>query len=212
VPGRQKTLCSASSSVKARSSAQGARQQVEGSLNALLSQRTSNDRLIERNRPKHHNETLTWSAFTRMLLYFFTKDLTSGNELIVSLQSADPDLNLPKTLRRALSEGFWRFSPKLLQATLTTYLATYTYPDNPEFAFIGPTYAVDGSIFPLIQAIYWPKTRDTIKNVKLHLFARLSDALTRFWKISKHWLHTLADCLSRPYTPDIVCLLNKYAV
>ena len=43
-------------------------------------------------------------------------------------------------------------------------------------------------------------------------FARLNDALTRFWKISKHWLHTLADCLSRPYTSDIVHLLNKYAV
>ncbi len=43
-------------------------------------------------------------------------------------------------------------------------------------------------------------------------FARLNDALTRFWKISKHWLHTLDDCISRPYTPDVVRLLNKYAV
>jgi hypothetical protein len=43
-------------------------------------------------------------------------------------------------------------------------------------------------------------------------FARLNDALTRFWKISKHWLHILADCLSRPYTSDVVHLLNKYAV
>ena len=132
---------------------------------------------IEQDRPKHHNETLTWSAFTRMLLYFFTKDLTSGNELIVSLQSADPDLRLPKTSRRALSEGFWRFSPQLLQDTLTTYLATYTYPENPELAFIGPAYAVDGSVFPLIQAIYWPKTRDTIKNVKLHLKFSLTSAI-----------------------------------
>jgi hypothetical protein len=43
-------------------------------------------------------------------------------------------------------------------------------------------------------------------------FARLNDSLIRFWKISKHWLHTLADCLSRPYTSDAVHLLNKYAV
>ena len=43
-------------------------------------------------------------------------------------------------------------------------------------------------------------------------FARLNDTLTRFWKISKHWLHTLADCLSRPFTSDIIRLLNKYAV
>lgn len=132
---------------------------------------------IEHDRPKHQNEELTWSDFTRMLVYFFTKDLTSGNELIVSLQSADSDLGLPKTSRRALSEGFWRFSPKLLQNTLNTYLTTYTYPNIPELAFIGPTYAVDGSLFPLVQAIYWPKTRDVIRNVKLHLKFALTSAI-----------------------------------
>ena len=132
---------------------------------------------IEQDRPKHHNEDLTWSAFVQILVYFFTKDHLSGNELIVSLQSADPNLGLPKTSRRALSEGFWRFSPKLLQNALTTYLATYTYPEIPELSFVGPTYAVDGSLFPLIQSIYWPKTRDVIKNVKLHLKFSLTSAV-----------------------------------
>jgi len=132
---------------------------------------------IEHDRPKHHNEDLTWSAFVQILVYFFTKDLLSGNELIVSLQSADPNLGLPKLSRRALSEGFWRFSPNLLQGTLTKFLAAFAYPENPELAFIGPTYAVDGSVYPLIQAIYWPKTRDTIKNVKLHLKFSLTSAI-----------------------------------
>src|SRR6266496_2094048 len=132
---------------------------------------------IEHDRPKHHNEDLTWSAFVQVLVYFFTKDLLSGNELIVSLQSADPNLGLPKTSRRALSEGFWRFSPNLLQDTLTTYLTTYTYPEIPELSFVGPTYAVDGSLFPLIQSIYWPKTHDVIKNVKLHLKFSLTNAI-----------------------------------
>jgi hypothetical protein len=132
---------------------------------------------IEHDRPKHHNEDLTWSDFTRMLVYFFTNDRTSGNELIVALQSADPTLGLPKTSRRALSEGFWRFSPKLLQNTLTTYLTTDAYPNIPELAFIGPTYAVDGSLFPLIQSIYWPKTRDVSKNVKLQLKFSLTSAI-----------------------------------
>jgi hypothetical protein len=121
---------------------------------------------IEHDRPKHHNEELTWSDFTRMLVYFFTNDRTSGHELIVALQSADSELGLPKTSRRALSEGFWRFSPKLLQQVLTTYLTTAMYPANPELSFIGPTYAVDGRLFPLIQSIYWPKTRDVVQNVK----------------------------------------------
>jgi hypothetical protein len=132
---------------------------------------------IEHDRPKHHNEDLTWSDFTRILVYFFTNDRTSGNELIVALQSADPALGLPKTSRRALSEGFWRFSPELLQHVLTTYLTTATYPDIPELSFIGPTYAVDGSAFPLIQSIYWPKTRDIVKNVKLHLKFSLTRAI-----------------------------------
>ncbi len=132
---------------------------------------------IEHDRSKHHNEDLTWSDFTRILVYFFTNDRTSGNELIVALQSADPALGLPKTSRRALSEGFWRFSPKLLQNTLTTYLATHVYPKIPELAFIGPTYAVDGSLFPLIQSIYWPKKRDIIQNVKLHLKFSLTSAI-----------------------------------
>jgi len=132
---------------------------------------------IEDERPKHHNEDLTWSDFTRILVYFFTNDRTSGNELIVALQSADPALGLPKTSRRALSEGFWRFSPKLLQNVITTYLTTTTYPDIPELSFLGPAYAVDGSLFPLIQSMYWPKTRDVIKNVKLHLKFSLTSAI-----------------------------------
>jgi Transposase DDE domain len=133
---------------------------------------------IERDRPKHHNEDLTWSDFIRILVYFFTNNRTSGNELIVALQAADPDLDLPKTSRRALSEGFWRFSPKLLQQTLTAYLATTTYPDIPELSFIGPTYAVDGSLFPLIQSIYWPQTHDVVKNIKLHLKFSLTSAIS----------------------------------
>jgi hypothetical protein len=132
---------------------------------------------IEHDRPKHHNEDLTWSDFIRILVYFFTNDRTSGNELIVALQSVDPDLGLPKTSRRALSEGFWRFSPKLLQHVLTAYLTTATYPDIPELSFIGPTYAVDGSLFPLIQSIHWPQTRDVVKNVKLHLKFSLTNAI-----------------------------------
>jgi hypothetical protein len=132
---------------------------------------------IEHDRPTHHNEDFTWSDFVHILVYFFTKNLLSGNELIVSLQSADPALGLPKTSRRALSEGFWRFSPKLLQNALTTFLTTYAYPEIPELAFIGPTYAVDGSLFPLVQSIYWPKTRDVIKKVKLHLKFSLTSAI-----------------------------------
>src|SRR6266496_5771740 len=79
---------------------------------------------IEHDRPKHHNEELTWSDFTRMLVYFFTNDRTSGNELIVALQSADPELGLPKTSRRALSE--------------TSCRVTYTLPLHDATALLTP--------------------------------------------------------------------------
>jgi hypothetical protein len=185
---------------------------------------------IEHDRPKHQNDELTWSAFTQILMYFFTKDLLSGNELIVSLQSADPHLGLPKTSRRALSEGFWRFSPKRLQNVSQCILQPTHIQKSLRHHLLVQHMRLMAVFFPLIQSIYWPKTHDAIANVKLHLkfsddpcrstshlaiarlFARLNDALTRFWKISKHWPHTLADCLSRPFTSEIVHWLNKYAI
>ena len=42
--------------------------------------------------------------------------------------------------------------------------------------------------------------------------ANLNDIFARFWKISKHWLHTLAAYLYRPFTEDVVRILNKHAL
>jgi len=133
--------------------------------------------MLEQNRHVHHNEKLTWADFTRILVYFFTKDLVSANELIVALRTADPELGLPITSKRALSEGFWRFSPKLLQQVLTTCLATCTLPENPELSCVRTVYAVDGSLFPLVQAITWPNTQGTSKKIKLHLKFALHTAI-----------------------------------
>ncbi|HBY97230.1 MAG TPA: IS4 family transposase [Chloroflexi bacterium] len=36
--------------------------------------------------------------------------------------------------------------------------------------------------------------------------------LALFWKIPKHWLSTLADYLHRPFSPDVVAILNKRAL
>src|SRR5258706_10103533 len=94
---------------------------------------------IADDRPKHPNDDLTWSDCTRIRVYFCTNDRTSGNERIVTLQSVDPDLGRPKTSRRALSAGFWRFFPKLPQHVFTTYRTTAPYPVIPALAFIGPT-------------------------------------------------------------------------
>lgn len=42
--------------------------------------------------------------------------------------------------------------------------------------------------------------------------ARINQPLALFWKISKHWLATLADYLHRQFTSDVVKILNKHAL
>jgi len=48
------------------------------------------------------------------------------------------------------------------------------------------------------------------------LIARFMDAanqkLALFWKLPKHWLATLADYLHRPFTPQVVQILNQRAI
>ena len=134
-------------------------------------------RIVEQKRRAHFNEKLTWPDFTRILIYFFTKNLVSANELIVSLQAAESELGLPKTSKRALSEGFWRFPPALLQEVLTTSLHTLTLPKNPALSFIRAVHVVDGSVFPLIHEIAWPNIQGTINKIKLHLKFSLHTAL-----------------------------------
>src|SRR5437773_10760991 len=50
-------------------------------FNELLAPVTPIIQQIEHDRPKHHNEDLTWSSFVQILLYFFTNDLIPGTEL-----------------------------------------------------------------------------------------------------------------------------------
>jgi hypothetical protein len=54
-------------------------------------------------------------------------------------------------------------------------------------------------------------TRPTAQPAIAHFLAAMNRKLALFWKVSKHWLATLSDLLHRPYTPDIVALLNKRA-
>jgi len=48
------------------------------------------------------------------------------------------------------------------------------------------------------------------------LIARYMDAANRklglFWKVPKHWLATLADYLHRPFTPQVMQILNQRAI
>src|SRR4051794_36151883 len=43
-------------------------------------------------------------------------------------------------------------------------------------------------------------TRPTAQPAIAHFLAAMNRKLSRFWKVSKHWLATLSDVLHRPYT------------
>lgn len=67
-----------------------------------------------------------------------------------------------------------------------------------------------------IEAASAASTSSDPKRPTVHLavacfFKGLNEHLALFWKISKHWLRTLADYLSRPFGPDVVAALNKHA-
>lgn len=53
--------------------------------------------------------------------------------------------------------------------------------------------------------------RPTARPAIAQFLAAINQKLVLFWKVSKHWLATVADYLHRPYTPDVVVLLNKRA-
>jgi hypothetical protein len=57
---------------------------------------------------------------------------------------------------------------------------------------------------------------DAARPTRQPLIARFMDAanqkLALFWKLPKHWLATLADNLHRPFTPQVVQILNQRAI
>lgn len=52
-------------------------------------------------------------------------------------------------------------------------------------------------------------SRSTVHLAVASFMAHINGKLARFWKIPKHWLNTLAAWLHRPFTPELVSLLNK---
>ena len=126
-------------------------------------------RQIEEERPKHWRETLRWIDLVRALVYFFTKRCGGRNAWAVALANADPTLHLPAIPRMTLSDGMRRFSPTLLRRALAALLASRDLPTNPELAFLGAVYAVDGSEFPILNGMTLPRTADVMDRVKLHL-------------------------------------------
>ncbi len=124
---------------------------------------------IEAQRSRHGNETFTWLMLVRIIVYCLTKRSKGRNEWVTTCANADPAVNIPNVSHSTLSDGLNRFSPRLLRRALTELLEQCDIPQNPELALIGHTCAVDGSEFPIFNGMTLPKTKATMKRVKLHL-------------------------------------------
>jgi hypothetical protein len=143
-------------------------------------------RQIEQERPKHWRETLRWIDLVRALVYYFTKRCGSRNAWAVALANADPALHLPPIPRMTLSDGLRRFPPLLLRQTLAALLASRDLPTNPELAFLGAVYAVDGSEFPIFNGMTLPGTHDAMDRVKLHLKLSLQQIIAVDFLLGLH--------------------------
>jgi hypothetical protein len=123
---------------------------------------------IEQQRRKHGNETFRWIDFVRILVFYFTNRCGSRNSLVISLENADPALELPHIAPMTLTDAFQRFSPALLRYVLKQLIATTEYATFPDLAAIGDLAGVDGSYFPIMGGLQLSKA-DDVSRMKLHL-------------------------------------------
>ncbi len=64
---------------------------------------------IEANRTPHHREVLSFTAFVRLLVYYFMMPNGSGRQLLTNVLSAAPELGLEPVKRSTFFEAFNRF-------------------------------------------------------------------------------------------------------
>src|SRR6266542_2003235 len=89
---------------------------------------------IEHDRPKHHNEDLTWSDFIRILVYFFTNNRTSemnslshcNRPIPISVSRKRHDVRYLKGFGDSLRSSFNMPSPRILQLPrILTFLSCH---------------------------------------------------------------------------------------
>ena len=129
---------------------------------------------IENQRKRHHRETLSFRAFVRLLLYYFTASVESGRQLLTDTLSAAPSLGLEKVKRSTFFDGFNRFPVRYFQILFATLLGTLALPTIPELAMVGRLLCVDGSLFPALATMYWAQYQSGSNAVRLHLAFELN--------------------------------------
>jgi hypothetical protein len=129
---------------------------------------------IEESRVVHHRERLTFTAFVRLLVYYFVTPTESGRQLLTDALSAAPALALAKVSRSTFFDGFNRFPVAWFQMLLGTVLVVTAWPTIPEMAALGQLYCIDGSLFPALTKMVWAEYKSKSQAVKLHLCFELN--------------------------------------
>jgi len=126
----------------------------------------------EQDRSPHHRETLSFKAFVRLLVYYFTKGCESGRLLLTDIESALADLALPQVKRSTFFDAFQRFPAEWFLSLLAVLLTTVTWMEIPDLGALGQLMCVDGSVFPAIATMLWAEYTGCHKAVR-RIFALL---------------------------------------
>ena len=129
---------------------------------------------LENQRTRHQRETLSFRAFVRLLIYYFTASVNSGRQLLTDTLSAAPSLGLEQVKRSTFFEGFNRFPVRYFQILFATLLGTLSLPAIPELAMVGRLLCVDGSLFPALATMYWAQYQSGSNALRLHLAFELN--------------------------------------
>lgn len=129
---------------------------------------------IEDSRNVHHREVLSFSAFVRLLVYYFTEAIESGRQLLTSTLSADQPLELAVVKRSTFFDAFQRFPVEWFITLLGVLLASVAWKAIPELEALGKLYCVDGSLFPALATMLWAEYQSRCNAVRLHLVFELN--------------------------------------
>lgn len=143
-------------------------------LDELLSPLKEKLAELEKLRIIHPREVLTLTAFVRVMVYGYVKQIGSGRLLISESQSADEALELPEVKRSTLFDAFNRFPAQWFATLLGIVLSSVVWHEVPELAELGKLYCIDGSLFPALGKMVWAEYKAGKPGVKLHLCFELN--------------------------------------
>jgi hypothetical protein len=132
---------------------------------------------IENSRSIHHREVLSFTAFVRLLIYYFVKAPQSGRQLLTDTLSAVSSLGLAIVKRSTFFDAFDRFPVEWFVMLLTTVLTAVIWKAIPELDALGKLYCVDGSLFPALASMLWAEYKTNHAAIRLHLCFELNRML-----------------------------------